>query len=49
MYQHDLAAIRKDMDVYDRNGDKVGSVGEVYSMTGVSTATASAPPRPMGT
>ena len=38
MQTHDYTRIREGMDVYDRNGDKVGSVGEVYSMT---SATAS--------
>jgi hypothetical protein len=41
MYTHDYTRIREGMDVYDLNGDKVGSVGKVYSMTG-ATATTSA-------
>jgi hypothetical protein len=36
MYTHDFTRIHEGMDVYDRNDDKVGSVGEVYSMTGAN-------------
>jgi hypothetical protein len=33
---HDITRIQTDMDFCDRNGDKVGSVGEVYSMAGAA-------------
>ena len=39
MYTHDHTRIRDGMDVYDLNGDKVGSVGKVYSMTGATATT----------
>ena len=33
--------LRKDMDVYDAKGDKVGKVGEIYQPTAVSSTTSS--------
>jgi hypothetical protein len=29
--EYQWSAVRKDMDVYDVNGDKMGSVGEIYA------------------
>jgi hypothetical protein len=34
---HEFTRIHKEMPVYDRNGDKLGTVGEVYLTTGVTT------------
>ena len=39
MNTHDYTRVRKGMDVHDLNGDKVGSVGDVYSMTGATATT----------
>ena len=39
MYTHDYTRIHEGMDVYDRNGDKVGSVGKIYSMAGTTATT----------
>jgi hypothetical protein len=44
MYTHDFTRIQEGMDAYDRNGDKVGSIGKVYSMTGATTSTSTASP-----
>ena len=49
MYTHDFSSIRKGMDVYDRNDDKVGSIGEVYSMTGATATSSSATTSASGT
>jgi len=36
------SAVRKGMDVYDVNGDKIGSVGEIYAGATVGAGTSAA-------